>query len=192
MKKKYGIVVFFAITSIICGAEFSADFVMKSGGMSSSGKIFFAQDKFRMDMNAPQKVTTIVQLDKKEVINIMHEQKMYMIMPFDTQNNPKVEEKLEGEIERKKLGTEVIDGHPTTKYLVICNIDNKRQEFYQWFADNIKLPLKIEAQDGSWLQEFKNVKTGKIPDSVFEIPAGYKKLEIPGNFGSGINLPIQP
>lgn len=191
MKKIYGIVVFFAITSIIYGAEFSADFVMKSGGMSTSGKMFFAQDKFRMDMNAPQKITSIVRLDKKEVINIMHEQKMYMIMPFDNQNKPKVEEKLEGEIERKKVGTEVIDGHPTTKYLVICNVDNKKQEFYQWFADDIKLPLKIEAKDGSWSQEFKNVKMGKVSDSVFEIPAGYRKLGIPG-IGSGINLPIQP
>ena len=192
MKKIYGMLTLLTISSIVYGTEFSADFLMKAGGISTSGRMFFGQNKFRMDMNVPQKITTITLLDKKEVINIMHEQKIYMVMPFDPQNKPKVEERLEGEIERKKVGTEVIDGHPTIKYLITCKTNNEKQEFYQWFADDIKLPLKIEARDGSWSQEFKNVKMGKVPDSVFEIPAGYRKVEIPIVPRGGINLPVQP
>ena len=35
--------------------------------------------------------------------------------------------------------------------------------------------VKTEAVNGEWKQEYKNLKMGKQPDSLFEIPTGYKK-----------------
>ena len=38
------------------------------------------------------------------------------------------------------------------------------------------MPVKTAALDNSWEMEFKNIRTGSQPESLFEVPAGYKKL----------------
>ena len=42
------------------------------------------------------------------------------------------------------------------------------------------LHAKTAAVDGSFTQEYKNIKIGGQPDSLFEVPAGYKKMTMPG------------
>jgi len=39
------------------------------------------------------------------------------------------------------------------------------------------------------LLEYKKIKPGKIPDSKFEIPAGYEKFPIPGMPGGMPDIP---
>jgi hypothetical protein len=161
--------------------EFSADTVMTHReGMKMTGKMYFKADKFRMDMKSPQAMTTITRVDKNLMWNIMHDQKMYMEMPMDLKNKPMVEEKFDGEIERTEVGSETIDGHPTKKYLITVKTDNTTQKVYQWWATDIQFPVKTAAFDGSWTQEFKNVSLEKQPDSIFEVPSGYRKFQMPG------------
>ncbi len=161
--------------------EFSADMIMthKEAGKTTS-KIYYKQDRFRMDMNAPEKITTITRMDKKVIWNVMHDQKMYMELPFTTENKPMVEEKFEGEIDRKYLGSETIDGHPTKKYMITYKVNNIKQQIYQWWATDINFPVKTAAIDGSWVQEYKNIKMGSQQDSLFELPKGYKRFQMPG------------
>jgi hypothetical protein len=153
---------------------------MTQGGYKTSGKIYFKADKFRMDMTSPENISAITRLDKKVVWNVMHDQKMYMEMPLNLKNKPMVEEKFEGEIERKHIGNETIDGHPTKKYLITYKSGNNREQVYQWFATDINFPVKTASVDGSWVQEFKNINMGSQPDSLFEVPAGYQKIQMPG------------
>ena len=161
--------------------EFSADTVMTHReGMKMTGKMYFKADKFRMDMKSPQAMTTITKVDKNIMWNIMHDQKMYMEMPMDLRNKPMVEEKFDGEIERTEVGSETIDGHPTKKYLITVKTDDTVQKVYQWWATDIHFPVKTAAFDGSWTQEFKNVSLEKQPDSLFEVPSGYRKFQMPG------------
>jgi hypothetical protein len=47
---------------------------------------------------------------------------------------------------------------------------------YQWISKGIAMPVKMAAVDNSWIVEYKNIKTGKQPDSLFEIPAGYQSF----------------
>jgi len=109
----------------------------------------------------------------------MPKQKMYLEMPLDLKNKPKVEEKFPGEIERKQVGSETIDGHPTKKYLITYKTNDKKDQVYQWLATDINFPVKTAAVDGSWTQEFKNVKMGPQPDSLFALPSGYQKMQMP-------------
>jgi hypothetical protein len=161
--------------------EFSADTVMTHReGMKMTGKMYFKADKFRMDMKSPQAMTTITRVDKNLMWNIMHDQKMYMEMPMDLRNKPMVEEQFDGEIERTEVGSETIDGHPTKKYLITVKTDDTVQKVYQWWATDIHFPVKTAAFDGSWTQEFKNVSLEKQPDSLFEVPSGYRKFQMPG------------
>lgn len=168
------------ISGTALAIEFSADTVTTTGQHTMSGKIFFSDDKFRMDINAPQTMTMITRQDKKVIWNIMHDQKMYMEMPIREENKPRVNKEFEGEIERKLLGKETIDGHPTEKYLITYKVENSTQQVYQWWATDINFPVKTEAVNGEWKQEYRNLKMGKQPDSLFEVPSGYKKFDMPG------------
>ncbi len=160
--------------------EFSADTITTvKDGPKMTGKMYFKTDKFRMDMKTNEDMTMITRIDKKVVWNIMTKQKMYMEMPFDLKNKPKVEEKYPGEIERKEVGSETIDGHPTKKYLITFQVNDKKNQVFQWLATDLKFPFKTAAIDGSWAQEFKNIKIGPQSDSLFEVPAGYQKMQMP-------------
>ena len=107
-------------------------------------------------------------------------EKIYMELPFSLKNKQTmIEGKLEGETERKLIGKETIDGHPTEKYLITYTSGNKTDQIYQWLAKDINFPVKASAADGSWIQEFRNIKVGSQPDSLFEVPAGYQKMQMP-------------
>lgn len=173
---------------LVNAVEFSADTVTKfKGGEETSGKIYYKPDRFRMETKVFQDMIVITRLDKKVVWNIMPAEKIYMEMPFDMSNKPKVEEKFEGEIERKEVGRERIDGHPTIKYLITYKADNRKDQVYQWMATDINFPVKTAAVDGSWTQEFRNIKTGSQPGSLFEVPSGYQKMQMP-QLPGGMNL----
>ena len=177
----------FLFSGTALALEFSADTVMTSKDHKSTGKIYSGNEKFRMDVDSSRATFTITRLDKKVVWNVMPAEKMYMEMPFEMKKRPMVDEKMEGEIERKQVGNETIDGHPTIKYLITYKSGNKQQQVYQWFATDIKFPVKTSAVDGSWIQEYKNIKIGPQPNSLFEVPGGYKKVQMPG--GMNFNIP---
>ena len=187
MLKKLFLVLLLTISfsSAALAMEFSADTVTTmQGGQKMSGKMYFKPDKFRMEMKTNEETVMITRIDKKVTWNVMPKQKMYMEMPFDLKNKPKVEEKFAGEIERKEVGSETIDGHPTKKYLITYKVGDKKDQVYQWLATDIKFPVRTAAVDGSWAQEFKNIKIGPQGDSLFEVPAGFQKMQMPG----GMNL----
>jgi hypothetical protein len=119
----------------------------------------------------------ITRMDKKIAWNIMPAQKMYMEMPVDPTNAPKTE--IKGEVDRKEVGSETVDGHPTKKYLITYKNGNKTDQVYQWMATDINFPVKTADLKNKWIQEFKNIKIGSQPDSLFEPPAGYHKMEMP-------------
>jgi Domain of unknown function (DUF4412) len=193
MMKRLGAVLFlFLLFSAVASAfEFSADSVMTGKGRTMTGKIFFKADRFRMDVDSPRKMSTITRMDKKVVWSVMPDQKMYMEMPFNpNQNNrPMVDKKVEGELDRKLVGSEIIDGHATKKYLITHKREGRTTQIYQWWATDINFPVKTAALDGSWTQEFRNIKMGNQPNSLFEAPQGYRKMSMSG--GMNFKLPRQ-
>ena len=60
--------------------------------------------------------------------------------------------------------------------------DGKKNSFMLWIANDLGLPVKTAAEDGSWSQEYKNIVIGPQPYELFEIPAGYQKFSMPMNF----------
>jgi len=166
--------------------EFSADTVMTTQGQKMSGRMFAKNGKFRMEMTKPQEMISISRMDKKVAWSIFPSEKMYMEMPLDPNQVPKTE--VRGEIERKQIGSETIDGHPTKKYLVTYKDGNKTSQVHQWMATDINFPVKTAALNNEWVQEFRNIKTGSQPDSLFEVPAGFKKMQMPGMPG-GMGMP---
>jgi hypothetical protein len=187
MKKFFMLAVLILFCSGIAHAfEFSADTVITAKEGKTTGKIFYKADRFRMDMKTPEEMTMITRMDKKVVWNIMPREKMYMEIPFSMQNRPRVDDKVEGEIERKLIGSETVDGHPTKKYLITYQSGKAKEQMYQWWATDINFPVKSSAVDGSWVQEYKNITFGSQPNSLFELPTGYQKFQMPG--GMNFNM----
>lgn len=168
------------ISGTASALELSADFVSSHGNFTTVGKMYITPDKIRMDMSSPQDMSSITRMDKKVVWNVMHDQKSYMELPFVEDRKPRLEKEYKDEIERKLVGKETIDGHPTEKYLITYKARRKSDQVYQWWATDINFPIKTEDINGKWKQEYKNIKMEKQDDSLFEIPAGYKKFEMPG------------
>ena len=65
------------------------------------------------------------------------------------------------------------------------SLDTKKITVFQWIIPRSNFPVKSAAADGSWTLEYKNIKSGKQPASLFKIPAGYKKFSLGGAFMSG-------
>lgn len=177
MKKVIGLV-FFVVTvllaaNIVFAAEMSADMNSTSAGHTFRGKIFISGDKVRMEN--PETIS-ISRMDKKVVWILMPKNMTYMEQPFDPSSSVATSSKVSGEIERKFIAKENIDGRLTDKYQVVYNTGGKKETMFQWIAPGLNIPVKTAAADNSWVIEYKNIKTSKQPDSLFEVPAGYQKF----------------
>ena len=150
------ITLLFVFGGIATAQDFSADMVSTTKGGVFTGKIYAAKEKTRMEM--PQAIT-ITRMDKNVVWILMPEQKMYMEQPLKPENIVASTDKMPGEIERKHLGTETVDGKKTEKYRIVYTVGNKRETIFQWIATDSGFPIKTAAEDGSWTTEFKNLKT---------------------------------
>jgi len=167
---------FCLLLGFVQAQEFSADFISKSAGGSNTGKIFNANYKSRMEMGD---IITIAKIDQNKAWVIMPKEKTYMEMPLASGNFVAGDKNLPGEIERKLLGKETLDGKVVDKYRIVYTVSSKTETLYSWILSGVGIPVKTVAEDGSWQVEYKNIKTGTQPDSLFEIPSGYSKFSAP-------------
>ncbi len=183
------VLLIFGVMFVLCALvwpadsyELSADMITKDGEQKQSGKLYVKGNKYRIEMKSGSEYA-IIRHDKNKSWVVIPEQKAYVEMPFDPKKKPAIEEKHPSEVNRKLLGTEVIDGRATKKYQVTTNEKGANESFYQWVATDIDFPVKTAAVNGSWSIEYQNIKTS-VPDELFEIPEGYEKLSMPPAAGA--------
>lgn len=179
------IVSVFLTASAALAMDFSCDVVQTSKAGTVNQKFFISGDKLRTES---AESIAIIRQDKKVMWMFMPQQKMYMEMPLDPSKVPATSEKYPGEIERTLIGKEDVDGRMTDKYRIVYTSADIKTAVFQWFAPDIGIPVKTAAEDGSWTMEYKNIKTGSQPDSLFEIPADYSKMSM--EMPSMDNMPV--
>ena len=74
-----------------------------------------------------------------------------------------------------KVGNETVNGRSTIKYE---GTNAKGEPGSAWFDSKLRFPVKWEGKNGSG--EMQNIKEGPQPASLFEIPAGYTKMDMGG------------
>jgi negative regulator of sigma E activity len=167
------------------GAEFSADIVEKMHGQQISGKVYVKGDKIRREaVRGGKEGVIIMRLDRKVVWNLMPDQKKYVEIPnmnpaqFDS---PETRKELERIADRKELGTEKVSGYDCQKIQYVYH-DKSLGTLTQWVAKKLKYPIKMEhkGQAGEMSMEYRNIKEGSVSDSLFDLPKGYEKMEMPG------------
>jgi len=148
-----------------------------------------AGDKMRMDMDmsamaqgatmpsAMSKMTILQRGDQKLSYTLYPNAKKFMKHAEQTPG------KLEGapKVEKVKVGSEVIDRHPSDKYRVtITSTDGLVQEGYIWSArdlDNMTIRSEIEHNDVRITTEIRSIVLAPPPATLFEVPTDYTETE---------------
>jgi hypothetical protein len=158
--------------------EFSADQITNTNGHSRKANIYYRDDRWRLEHHDLNPVNvTIVRKDKRVMWLLLSRMRHFKTVPYDPEQEPKVHEKLDGEVNREPIGTETLDGHPTTLYQVTVRDANREDVYYQWLATDIHFPLKLARKDGSWQVEYRHVKLRPVSDFLFQLPVNFQPLE---------------
>lgn len=158
--------------------EFTADQVTKINGRTHKSNIFYRDNMWRIEHHSMGPVNiSIVRKDKKVVWLLLSRMKHFKTVPYNAEQDLKVSERLEGEVSREEIGTETREGHPTTLYEVTVKDGERTEVYYQWFATDIRFPMKLAKKDGSWIVEYQHVKLRSVTDYLFQLPVNFQPLE---------------
>jgi hypothetical protein len=158
--------------------EFTADQVTKIDGRSHKANIYYRDQMWRIEHQSLGPVNvSIVRKDKQVVWLLLSRMKHFKTVPYSAEQDLNITEKLEGEILRQEIGTEVREGHPTTLYEVTTKQGERVEVYYQWLATDIHFPMKLAKKDGSWIVEYQHVKLRSVSDYLFQLPLNFQPLE---------------
>jgi len=176
---------------------FSADMQFSStrgGSMTRdvTGKMYFGSGHMRMDMQSagggPHGGSSIITDFKTQTTDIlMPEQHMYMehkagetqgprsgmmpsIKPLRDPSNPCANE--EG-MTCKKIGVEDVNGRTCDHWQIT---DKNGKVANVWIDQKLHFPIKTVSEDSTWT--LTNIKEGEPSASLFQIPAGYTKMDM--------------
>ncbi len=178
--------------------EFSADIVdLQKPGTPTTAKIYFAKDKMRIEpsANGPRSGgAVIVNFGTQTSMVLMPQQHMYMEMPAQSQSQrmsytnaffragdvenacgdwQKIEHAEGGSCH--KVGNETVNGRTTVEYEA-TKASGDLNHF--WLDPKLRFPVKWQGKNSSG--ELHNIQEGTQPASLFEPPAGFTKMEMPG------------
>ena len=184
---------FFAVAAF--GADpaafknYSADMETTSAQGSFTSKVFFKDGKMRMEGAQGSKTINIIRPDKKVIWMLMFDSKTYMEIPLDISKED-IQSKLRNpniKTDKEFIANEVVNKHPTKKYHLTITTDGKKEKSgYIWEATDLNnFTVKYQSEDKKITTVWKNIKTGGVTDSIFELPAGYTKMDMPAMPGMG-------
>ena len=158
--------------------EFTADQVTKIDGRTHKANIYYRDTMWRIEHQSMGPVNvSIVRKDKQVVWLLLSRMKHFKTMPYGPEQDLRVSEKLDGEVLRQEIGTEVREGHPTILYEVTTKQGELVEVYYQWVATDIHFPMKLAKKDGSWIVEYQHVKLRSVSDYLFNLPLNFQPLE---------------
>ena len=178
--------------------EFSADMVnARTDGFSSGGKLYVSNQRVRFESDRESagggKPIMIMDFAQHTNTMLMPAHHMYVSYPqgrgmtipiwrLTDVNNACAEweafaAQLRTESKVKscqRTGNDTLNGRSAVKY-VITSTDGKVSTV--WIDPKLRTLLKREAPDGTI--ELKNIREGAQSASLFEVPPGYQKMEMP-------------
>jgi hypothetical protein len=160
------------------GLQFVADQVTRPGGHVHRGSLYYRDDMLRIEHNDPGSIeVTIVRKDKGVMWLLLGRTKQFATLPFDGSTGVRLERSMAQEIRRETVGTEILDGHPTTLFQITVQEGKEEVIYYQWWAEDFQLPLRIARKDGTWIVQYNNVKLRSLSPRLFDLPRNYRPIE---------------
>lgn len=92
--------------------------------------------------------------------------------------------------ELKLLKKEKLNGRKTEKWqLTVTRNNGKSMDSNQWYDTQLKMMIREELP-GGYVRELRNIKVAKQADSLFKIPNGYQRVQIPNTPAMGMSSGI--
>ena len=159
--------------------EFVAERVTRVDGQSRRSNVYYRDGLSRVEHNEGGLVdVTIARKDKGLIWLLLARTRQFQTIAYQDNRGPMVTRQLEGEIQREEIGTETVNGHRTTVYRVTVETSaGQAKTFYQWFATDLGLPLRLASRDNDWMTEYTNAKLTRIPDFMFNLPRHYQPAQ---------------
>lgn len=174
---------FFAIASTTIAAEFSADEITTMPA-NTRGKIYYKNSKIHR--NESMGMIRIIKLPF--VYQLFTDTKKYIVSKTDDQakksplTNPDFEDMIKKN-NMKQAGTATIQGFNCYIYKGNIAFSKNQPPMHMkiWYSKKLEYAIKtsmtLPAPMGTVSSHLENIKTGKQPDHLFEIPPGYSKVE---------------
>ena len=167
--------------------EYSADTYMETAEGTTQGTVYVAHGKERREfVQDGEKTVMILRHDKKVIWMLQPEDKTYMEQKMH--KGGRKDDLSAYKIEQTVVGPETINGVSTTKskIIMIGPKGDKLGGFYWKSKEGIVVKTDAIAVDKKSKERIKseltNLKVGKQNPSLFEIPAGYEKMDM-GSLG---------
>ena len=191
----YVLAVVLVSSFVMAQTEFSADIIdLGKSGTPTQAKIYFAKDKMRLEpQNAGARGAgaVIVNFGTQTSTVLMAQQRMYMEMPAQTQAQRMSYASAffrTGDVENAcadwqkvntnqgrtchKVGSDSVNGRSTVKY----EATDANGDVHFWLDPKLRFPVKWDGKNSGG--ELRNIQEGSQPASLFEIPAGYTKMDM--------------
>jgi hypothetical protein len=183
----------FVAGSALAQSEFSGEIYNDSAkGAKGPTKVYFGKDKMRFDTNDAQGGGVIVDFSTQSYLVIMPKQHMYMQMPAQAMESRGLFNFFKsGDIDNAcsdwlklatnsggtchKVGSETVNGRSTVEYE---GTNTKGDSSKVWLDKEVRFPIKWEGRNGGG--ELRNIQEGSQPASLFDVPAGYTKMDMGG------------
>jgi len=139
-------------------------------------KMFQASGGSEASTSPMSKMTMLNRGDKKTGYTLYpNVQKFIVHTETDDRSNEKPK------VEKTKVGSETIDGHPCDKFKVVITYKSEKpQEGFIWNAKDLggmTIKSEVENADFKMTTELKKIVLKSSPASVFEIPQGYTEAK---------------
>jgi outer membrane lipoprotein-sorting protein len=168
---------------------FTANMVVNASDKTFRGKMYAGNHALRMELEVQpgMESTTIIRYDKKVLWVFMPGQKRYMEMPIGQRAGMVATlRNQETKYEIKDLGTEKVGQYACEKYQIHWSHNGHESNGLVWVASSGGVKgMIVRAQDetSGATTEYSNVQPGEPAASLFEVPAGYQKFDMPGMGG---------
>ena len=179
-----GALVFSGLADAAGGPSVSgtADYLEVSDGVTSRGQYYFGPAGIRMEGEIEgEPGLVIINFSRKLVWNVDEAERMYMEMPLDVPNSeshtgPCADAQMTGELlSAKRIGSETVNGRKVEKWA--CTIPDGVDTV--WYDAGLQLPVRNHDWDGTRF-ELRNIKETRLSPSLFQPPAGYTRMALPG------------
>lgn len=159
-------------------AEYSCTMVAAAKKGEMKGKIIQGKDGLRrMEMTTEHgAMTMIMRPDRKQMIMLMDEQKMAMTLPLNPAQMEVKDPTADPNATWTKTGTETVNGVECAKY----EYTSGGEKGTAWVDAKQNVPVRIKDAKGQSQIDFTDYKIGPQKAELFEVPAGYQAMAMPG------------
>ena len=167
--------------------EYSADQVIEAEEVAMKGRVFHTPTKERREMNqGGQNMIIIMRHDKKVSWTVMPEEHIYMEAAMKPSADKDKTDMSAYKIEQTPVGQEMLNGVNMNKSKIIMthNSGSKMGGFMWTTKEGIMAKIDAIAVEKGSKDRFKmeqtNIKVGKQPADLFELPRGVEKMDMGG------------